>query len=442
MPHRRLVAPLQCGKQDPDMWYTYQPPGRGPSGERNEECISLFADHVRCLRGRTPVECYRDHMHAFATSLSDVLGSVIVDVVVGMGPCGELRYPAYPEQQGWRFPGVGQFTVHDRRAKASLARAAADAGHPEWGNGPPAGVGAFNDAPQDTSFFTWGGGWQTPHGDFFLSWYASALEAHARTMLQAAVAAFFPFMGADAQATLAERGAAAVAGLPVEPPLRTASSDVAMDTLSSGAPDTGRGARCHDASSGAVTATDVSTVTTPNSSGLGLAAAAPGLAEPGQNGATTPDPDSGGVLWAERIALGAQPAAMPPLLETGVVGGPGDAGWPDDGDAAGGGSRAGVPLSARSSGSLRSLMSTRGPRVPLRLSVKIAGADSASQHAVCLRVLLLASCAKCCDMSIGDTSATRCPQVLDALLVPGLSCQCCTGAKPGAAVSFLQQLAH
>lgn len=25
---------------------------------------------------------------------------------MGSGPCGELRYPAYVEANGWRFPGV------------------------------------------------------------------------------------------------------------------------------------------------------------------------------------------------------------------------------------------------------------------------------------------------------------------------------------------------
>lgn len=32
------------------------------------------------------------------------LGSLIEEVVVGCGPCGELRYPSYPEANGWRFP--------------------------------------------------------------------------------------------------------------------------------------------------------------------------------------------------------------------------------------------------------------------------------------------------------------------------------------------------
>ncbi len=25
-------------------------------------------------------------------------------MVIGCGPCGELRYPSYPEANGWRFP--------------------------------------------------------------------------------------------------------------------------------------------------------------------------------------------------------------------------------------------------------------------------------------------------------------------------------------------------
>lgn len=105
---------------------------------------------------------------------------------MGCGPCGELRFPAYPEANGWRFPvrgrqhgrrrwragvaaaagapkcpwpalpscsplplltshpptlpppcpkqGVGEFQCYDRRALASLAAAAREAGHPEWGN--------------------------------------------------------------------------------------------------------------------------------------------------------------------------------------------------------------------------------------------------------------------------------------------------------------------
>lgn len=36
---------------------------------------------------------------------------VIIDIEVGLGPAGELRYPSYPERQGWVFPGIGEFQV-------------------------------------------------------------------------------------------------------------------------------------------------------------------------------------------------------------------------------------------------------------------------------------------------------------------------------------------
>ena len=75
-------------------------------GSRNRECISFFADEIKCLEGRSPLECYRDMMAAFAKAMADMMGTVIEEVVVGTGPCGELRYPSYPELHGWKFPGV------------------------------------------------------------------------------------------------------------------------------------------------------------------------------------------------------------------------------------------------------------------------------------------------------------------------------------------------
>lgn len=37
------------------------------------------------------------------------------EIQVGLGPCGELRYPAYPESNGtWKFPGIGEFQCYDK----------------------------------------------------------------------------------------------------------------------------------------------------------------------------------------------------------------------------------------------------------------------------------------------------------------------------------------
>ena len=37
------------------------------------------------------------------------------EIQVGMGPAGELRYPAYPESNNtWQFPGIGEFQCYDK----------------------------------------------------------------------------------------------------------------------------------------------------------------------------------------------------------------------------------------------------------------------------------------------------------------------------------------
>lgn len=36
---------------------------------------------------------------------------IISEIEVGLGPCGELRYPSYAVKHGWRYPGIGEFQV-------------------------------------------------------------------------------------------------------------------------------------------------------------------------------------------------------------------------------------------------------------------------------------------------------------------------------------------
>ena len=96
---------MQAGKKEPDVFFMDRPRD-GNLGRRNPECVSFFADEARCLDGRSPLECYHDMMAAFATDMNDMIGTVIEEVVVGSGPCGELRYPSYAECNGWKFPGV------------------------------------------------------------------------------------------------------------------------------------------------------------------------------------------------------------------------------------------------------------------------------------------------------------------------------------------------
>ena len=180
-----------AGERDPDIFFTDRPRESSP-GQRNRECISLFAaEEPGLLKGRSAMQCYVDFMRAFRDEFIGELGNLIEEVVVGAGPCGELRFPSYPEPNGWRFPGIGEFQCYDRRALASLARAAAAVGRPEWGNAGPHDAGTYNLGPEETGFFRgWGGRWDTEYGRFFLRWYSQALLEHGDRMLGAAASVF------------------------------------------------------------------------------------------------------------------------------------------------------------------------------------------------------------------------------------------------------------
>lgn len=45
---------------------------------------------------------------------------VITEVEVGLGACGELRYPSYPERHGWKYPGIGEFQVRIRPGNSDI----------------------------------------------------------------------------------------------------------------------------------------------------------------------------------------------------------------------------------------------------------------------------------------------------------------------------------
>jgi beta-amylase len=50
-------------------------------------------------------------MVSFKQQFSELLGSVVTDALIGLGPKGELRYPSNPLDTRWNFPGIGEFQV-------------------------------------------------------------------------------------------------------------------------------------------------------------------------------------------------------------------------------------------------------------------------------------------------------------------------------------------
>ncbi|TYI52374.1 hypothetical protein E1A91_D12G243600v1 [Gossypium mustelinum] len=171
--------------KNPDLVYTDR------LGRRNPEYISLGCDSVPVLRGRTPIQAYTDYMRSFRERFRDYLGRVIVEIQVGMGPCGELRYPSYPESNGtWKFPGIGEFQCYDKYMRASLEAAAEAIGQKDWGKGGPHDSGHYKQVPEETGFFKRDGTWNTEYGQFFLEWYSRKLLEHGDRILAAAKGTF------------------------------------------------------------------------------------------------------------------------------------------------------------------------------------------------------------------------------------------------------------
>eukprot|EP00439_Symbiodinium_sp_Y106_P056102 s2219_g7.t2 len=161
-------------REKSDIWY------KDAQGGETQEYISLFADAVP-VDGRTPLQMYSDWFAAFSEAFAQDLGDPIVEVMVGLGPCGEMRYPSYPLDR-WSFPGIGEFQCHDKHALESLRLAAEAAGQK--------GIIAQVADRQDTEFFTTG--YSSPSGRFFLDWYSGALKAHGANILKQAGEALGP----------------------------------------------------------------------------------------------------------------------------------------------------------------------------------------------------------------------------------------------------------
>ncbi|CAA2984246.1 beta-amylase 7-like isoform X1 [Olea europaea var. sylvestris] len=174
----------EIGRGNPDIFFTDR------EGRRNPECLSWGVDKERVLRGRTAIEVYFDYMRSFRVEFDEFFDDGIISmVIVGLGPCGELRYPSNPVKHGWRYPGVGEFQCYDQYMLKSLRNAAEIRGHSFWGRGPD-NTGSYNSRPHETGFFCDGGDYDGYHGRFFLNWYSQVLVDHGDRVLSLAKLAF------------------------------------------------------------------------------------------------------------------------------------------------------------------------------------------------------------------------------------------------------------
>lgn len=168
--------------REKDLLYRYS------SSHVSQDYLSLAADDLRVLAGpaglRTPLECYRDFMAAFLAACKEFIGSTVCELQVGMGPCGELRYPSYMMAKGWQYPGVGLVTADDEhmrnKLKADVGVNALPAGLPSDQNALPDASPIFKAGPPTEEAFRQG------DGKIFFEWYTKVLIDHGRAVLAAA----------------------------------------------------------------------------------------------------------------------------------------------------------------------------------------------------------------------------------------------------------------
>lgn len=176
----------QIGESQSSIFYTDQ------SGQQFKGCLSLAVDDLPVLHGKTPIQVYQEFCESFKSSFKPFMGTTITGISMGLGPDGELRYPSHHRlAKSSKIPGVGEFQCCDRNMLNLLQQHAEANGNPLWGLRGPHDAPSYDESPNSNSFFKDNGGsWESPYGDFFLSWYSSQLISHGNCLLSLASTTF------------------------------------------------------------------------------------------------------------------------------------------------------------------------------------------------------------------------------------------------------------
>jgi len=167
------------GSENPDIFYT------DVNGHSSFEYLSSGVDHLNLFSpsNRTGTQMYSDFVASFAEAFKDLFDSLIYEVQVGLGPNGELRYPAF-DGPNWKIPGVGQFQCYDKYLQTQFFTYA-NKTRPEFAYLPPANAVHYDDTPANANFFAKPklNGSDSEYGQFFLSWYSGRLLQHGAVIL-------------------------------------------------------------------------------------------------------------------------------------------------------------------------------------------------------------------------------------------------------------------
>ncbi|XAR54597.1 Beta-amylase [Bertholletia excelsa] len=176
----------QIGESEPNIFFMDR------SGQPYRHCLSLAVDDLPVLNGKTPIQVYKEFCESFKSSFSHLLGSTITGLSIGLGPDGELRYPSQCRTlRSKHVCGVGEFQCYDKNMLELLSKHAQELGNPLWGLSGPHDGPTYDQTPISNSFVKeHGGSWESPYGNFFLSWYSSQLISHGDRLLSLATSTF------------------------------------------------------------------------------------------------------------------------------------------------------------------------------------------------------------------------------------------------------------
>lgn len=147
-------------------------------GRQTKEYLTFAVDEQIILPAkhgnkRSPLQAYQAFVAEFEKVVREwgCWEETVVEVQVGMGPCGELRYPSYRmEADLWAFPGIGQFQCYDQWMRKS------------WKATFPDDLGLYNHTPNDCMFFKHG--YKEEKGRAFLDWYSTEMLNHLERVLE------------------------------------------------------------------------------------------------------------------------------------------------------------------------------------------------------------------------------------------------------------------
>eukprot|EP00026_Physarum_polycephalum_P008394 Phypoly_transcript_08477.p1 GENE.Phypoly_transcript_08477~~Phypoly_transcript_08477.p1 ORF type:complete len:484 (+),score=61.25 Phypoly_transcript_08477:208-1452(+) len=155
------------------------------NGFSSNEYLTSGVDHINIFppSNRTGTQMYTDFVASFAETFKDLFDTLIYEVQIGLGPNGELRYPAF-EGPDWTLPGIGQFQCYDKYLQNQYFTFA-NKTRPNFAYLPPASAVHYDDTPGNAPFFAKPkiNGSDSDYGQFFLSWYSSRLLQHGGVIL-------------------------------------------------------------------------------------------------------------------------------------------------------------------------------------------------------------------------------------------------------------------